>query len=114
MILWQCIADKIIEFVIQDELISSQARKCSQARTLGSIEENAIHYAGSYFIKKIIKFIQKTAKYDGCIDALISLVLDDVSSHRAEESFLKYTQTWLDSTDRGGLYHISNLLFSVI
>ena len=63
--------------------------------------------------QKIIKFFQKTGKYDGCIDALISLLLDDVSSHRDEESFLKYKQMWLDSTDRGSLYHISDLCFQL-
>ena len=85
MILWQCIADKIIEFVIQDELISSQARKCSQARMLSSIEENAIRYAACYVIRKLLNSFKKTGEYDDCIEALISLFLDDVSSHRDEE-----------------------------
>ena len=35
----------------QDELISSQSRKCSQARTLSSI---TIHYAAGYVIRKLL------------------------------------------------------------
>jgi hypothetical protein len=36
-------------------------------------------------------------------------LLEDFSEDVEEQSYLQYTRTWLEKTDRGGLYHVSDL-----
>lgn len=114
MILWQCITDKIIQDTIQMEasLLSSHL-KAKKLRRLDPVEENAIRYAGGYVIRKILTIYRKKEMYGPCLDSLMAMLLEDAGDDIQQKSFLQYTSMWLDKTDRGGLYHISDLCFEL-
>ena len=114
MILWQCIADKLIETII-DEAIShvKSSHSESQVRSrLTLIEENAMHYAGGFVIRKVLKNKGCGAGTGtGCLTRL--LLNADTSTACSDDaecrSFYDYTKMWINKTDRGGLHHISDL-----
>ena len=66
-------------------------------------------------IRKIITKYKKKACGDH-LDCLKSLILndqDDQDDDTEKASFLQYTRVWLEKTDRGGLYHITDSCFEL-
>ena len=110
MILWQCITDKIIEVVIEEEIACTTSCSKSEVRSrLTLIEENALNYAGGYIIRKVIVLHKKkgsAASKDCLTNLLLHTHANDVTEYG---SFYDYTQVWINKVDRGGLYHISSL-----
>ena len=111
MVLWQCITDKIIEYLsVKNSELGVCHNKPKFTRRLDPVEENAIRYAGGYIIRKVITAYKKKG---ACVDGLLHLVLDEAGKNEEEGSFLQYTCKWLEKTDRGGLYHISEVCFEL-
>ena len=115
MILWQCATDKVIETVINEKesclLVSKAKPKC--VRKMTPIEENTVRYAGGFVIRKVIAKYKKKKAYGDHLDCLKSLILNDQDDDTEKASFLQYTRVWLEKTDRGGLYHITDSCFEL-
>lgn len=116
MILWQCVADKFIEMIIDAEIscVTSNSTRKSQVRSrLTIIEENALNYAGGFIVRKVIVIYnkKKEPRYHASRGCLTSLLLHTDTSDADIEcgSFYDYTRVWIDKVDRGGLHHISDL-----
>ena len=76
---------------------------------LSNVEENALHYAAGYVCRNIRKKLErfshplKEELILGIMDLLDSTDDDDDAS----------SETWLNSIDRGGLWHVSDTTFMV-
>jgi hypothetical protein len=105
MVLWQCVADKLIEALLDEEMTTSQPKSMERCR-LTMVEENAIRYAGGFVIRKLLKKNEDLQ----CLKCL----LEDSASITDSDSFLEYTKLWLKTTDRGGLCHISDTCFELL
>lgn len=110
-VLWQCMTDVIIKQVVSEQQ-SGEVKRVSQ-RQLNLVEENAIRYAGGYIIRKVLTNYRRNKRCGECITTLLQLVLDDADYEVEKESYLEYTKTWLEKTDRGGLFHISDLCYEL-
>ena len=71
-------------------------------------EENAIRYTAGYIAVKL----QEVYAHKGLVavcQCLVSMAAESSKSETAEAaSFLAYTRTWLDITNRGGLFIVSD------
>lgn len=71
-------------------------------------EDNAIRYVSGYIASKLLK---KYKKVQGEAAAQFVECLGGMGSVGNDSSFLKYTAEWLESIDRGGLFHCSDGAF---
>lgn len=99
-ILWQCIVDHLVE----RELKIPQALCLADGkypRVLTHVEQNAITYTAGSVIRKLLdryKFIDK--EKTECLNGLIK--------DRSEIDACDSSEVWLNTTDRGGLYHVTD------
>ena len=78
-------------------------------RELTVIEENAIYYAAGYVVRKLINRYRKNddRKSREFLDALYDMLGEDQGNVEAYSSFMDYVKVWTQTTDRGGLMHVS-------
>ena len=71
-------------------------------------EENAIRYTAGYIAVKLQEAYAHKGSVAVC-QCLVSMAAESSKSETAEAaSFLAYTRTWLDITNRGGLFTVSD------
>ena len=110
-VLWQCITDVIIQLVSSEQKCKEVPR--TSTRQLSLVDENAIRYAGGYIIRKVLTTYKTNKRCGDSIAALLQLVLEDTDHEVEKESFLEYTRLWIEKSDRGGLFHISDLCYEL-
>ena len=76
---------------------------------LGADEENIIRYMAGYIPFKLLKVYKKkdSAEAANVVDFLTSM-----SQPGPEEDFYAYTQEWTKSISRGGVYEVTNVVFT--
>lgn len=85
------------------------ASKNSSLRELTIIEENAIYYSAGYVVKKLLQRYRSDNRdnADIMVKALLNMLGDDHSNIEPFSSYLAYVKLWTETTDRGGLKHVS-------
>ena len=92
-----------------DKFATTTKYEVQPPHVLSCDEENAIGYAGGYVVKKLATQYKKmgTAKAGQFVECLLSMVCD-----MQETSKIPTHSQWIDSIDRGGLFHISDGTFN--
>ncbi|XP_019858382.1 PREDICTED: uncharacterized protein LOC109586630 [Amphimedon queenslandica] len=98
-ILWQCFLDKILE---KELFIREVDRLPSKARVLSHVEQNAIRYAAGSVIRKLQLKWKSDHDIQECLCVLLQL---------EEEDCRDSTEQWIETTDRGGLYYITSMMW---
>ena len=99
-IMWQCIVDKVLETLLDKEILDHSVKK-RYYRKLTDIEENAIRYLAGYILRIILSKYRKIEQWADCVDGLESLLdLKNIDDQEEENlSFLEYTSRWLRKVD---------------
>lgn len=77
------------------------------------IEENVIYYAAGYVVKKLLQHYKSKngENADIMVKALLNLLGDDHSNIEPYNSYLAYVKVWTETTNCGGLKHVSEDTF---
>lgn len=75
---------------------------------MSAAEENAIRYASGYVPLRLLKKFRKqdSTKAAKFVECLLHMAVEG-----DESSYYKYTQEWIRSIDRGGLFHVNDATF---
>ena len=86
--------------------------KTGSLRELTIIEENAIYYSAGYVVKKLLQRYKSENREnaDVMVKALLNLLGDNHSNIESFSSYLA-VKLWTETTDRGGLKHVSEDTF---
>ena len=86
--------------------------KSGSLRELTVIEENAIYYSAGYVVKKLLQYYKSDNREnaDVMVKALLNMLGDNHSNIEPFSSYLAYVK-WTETTDRGGLKHVSEDTF---
>ena len=99
-ILWQCIVDKVVE---KELAVPETGTNNSERvpRKLSHVEQNAIAYCAGSVIRKMLNKWKDDAVKTECLKQLVKDrdLIDDLDS----------SQLWLNASDRGGFFHISDV-----
>lgn len=81
---------------------------------MGDIELNGIRYAAGFVVRKLKKKYQKLKRHGDYVDCLTRMITDESDITQdcdGSTTLQEYTKAWLKRTDRGGLSHISDIVF---
>ena len=100
--MWQCYIDKLLE----NELASVKRKSSvtSKSRVLTQVEQNAIRYAAGSVIRKLGKKWRNDYNMKECLYGLLKEEGEDDPDS---------TEQWIETTDRGGLYYITDNVFEL-
>jgi hypothetical protein len=99
--LWQCVLDVILKKELQTP---SQKNYSTNSRILTHVEQNAVRYTAGFVMKKLMDKKNLDLASKECLQELIKSRAD-VSDDSDDDS----SKQWLRASDRGGLYHITDL-----
>ena len=87
--------------------------KSGVLRELSMIEENAIYYSAGYVVKKLLQHYKADNREnaDVIVKALLNMLGTNHPNIEPFSSYLSYVKVWIDTTDRGGLKHVSEDTF---
>lgn len=110
IVLWQCVVERLFKEQI-DKRVSSQAQVSLRTRLPPTdLETNAVRYAAGFVVRKLLqkytkKKSSKAYEFIDCLEGMRNTDMDDM------EPALKRSKKWIETTDRGGLYHINNCTY---
>lgn len=102
-ILWQCVIDEIIAKELQVSRCTSEST--TKPRIVSHVEQNAIRYSAGYVIRKQLQKKKLDMETKECLERLLR--------DRDDETENDSSDKWLRTTDRGGLYHITDMAFEL-
>lgn len=73
-------------------------------------EQNIVRYAAGYVPYKLLNKYKKSKSASDSVKSYTECLMK-MGVDGPEESFLAYTEEWINQIDRGGLFHISDLSF---
>ncbi len=109
-IVFQYLTDKIFRRLICDHFptpVEKQAGSTSQQR-LSYEEQNAMRYAAGYIPRALRKRLERSSHplKEELVLCLLDLTEDEDGSHESED--------WIKRIDRGGLKHVTHLMFTTL
>ena len=84
--------------------------KSGALRELSMIEENAIYYSAGYVVLQRYK-ADNRENVDVIVKALLNMLGINHPNIEPFSSYLSYVKVWIDTTDHGGLKHVSEDTF---
>ena len=116
----QLLLDSMIHKMIANSAEAAKREVQSQERAVSPLtvlESNAVRYMAGYLATKLLKKYRKRSK-NPAVRLKRKLFVRTLEGMKAEQqpgepdSVLEYTTLWTELIDRGGLYHISDCVFS--
>ena len=101
-ILWQCIIDKLLENELR--IVKDTRPSSKPPRVLSHVEQNGIRYAAGSVIRKL----ETKYKGDKALMECLCVLLKEEVEYKQDS-----TEQWLETTDRGGLYYITDTAFDL-
>ena len=109
---YQYVTEFIFKKVIKNDYPIPHTSDTSEAQwqlsSLTIIEQNALRYVAGYIFRKIRNQVDKeeSEDKDDFVHALMELAGDELDEDEG-------TEEWISHTDRGGLWHVNNNLYSL-
>ena len=103
-ILWQCFIDQLLENEIQVLKGGAESMSGNKSRTLTRVEQNAIRYTAGSVIQKL----ENKCRHDCVMKECLWGMLQEEHDYNQDSS-----EQWLEATDRGGLYYITDTAFDL-
>ena len=108
-ILYQYLTDRVMEMLIRIEFPVTDCQDHKVAEGLDVEEKYALRYAAGY----VVRALKKKVKQSGHpmkkeIELCLSEMVEEDASERVDES-----DKWTTAVDRGGLIHVSDLVYQV-
>lgn len=99
LILWQSLVNKVVEKELGHGV--PKIAKKGNLRKLTQVEQNAIIYTAGSVIRKLLDKYKSDTEMTHCLNELIK-EKDEVDEYDT-------SKVWLNISDRGGLYHITDV-----
>lgn len=100
----------VLKRMVDSVIVSQSIDVSNSVRMEGmtKMEENVVRYVGGYVVAKIKKKFPNQAEFLDAFKGGLSMDMD-FSGHDVHD----YTRIWTEQVDRGGLHHISDVIYNL-
>ena len=112
-IFWQFVTQKVMEDLIKEEYkcIEDREMKKLDETSLDYQERNALRYTVGYVLNSLLKKLQRSKKREVELIMYVHKLIEEETDEEAVQEL--DSKEWVNSVDRGGLVHVSDLMYSL-